>query len=134
MDLTFNILLFLHFVALIVGATANVAMPLIMPQMMKAPPEARAGYASIGKTLSLYGRGAVALLIVTGVAMVWLRYGGVAGMNEWFWAKMALVALIVVLMAVTAVVGPGRINPRIFGMVARVLLLGIVLTAVFAFS
>lgn len=66
--------------------------------------------------------------------MVWVRYGGFDLFNTWFWVKMVLVVLIVGLMVVGFVLPPGKINPRLFGMVARVVLLGIILTAVFAFN
>jgi hypothetical protein len=129
-----NILLFIHFVALVVGAATNVAMPLVMRQMAKAAPEAKAGYGAIGRQLGINSRIALGVLVLSGVALLWLRYGGTVGMNDWFWIKMALVGLIVAQTIVMAVVGPGRINPRLIGTAARLILLGIVLSAVLAFN
>ena len=134
MDLGFNILLFVHLVALVVGAATNVAMPLVAGQMARAAPEARAGLGAIARALGINTRIAVAVLIASGLAMVWVRYGGFDLFNTWFWVKMVLVVLIVALMVVGSVLPPGKINPRLFGMVARVVLLGIILTAVFAFN
>jgi hypothetical protein len=129
-----NILLFIHLVAFAVGVATNVAMPLVMRQMAAAAPEAKAGYGAISRKLSMNGRVALGVLVLSGVALVWLRYGGVAGLDTWFWVKMILVAVIVLLMVALAVVDPGRINPRILGTLTRLLLLGIVFAAVFAFN
>ena len=134
MDLGFNILLFIHLVALVVGAATNVAMPLVGGQMARAAPEARAGLGAIARALGINARIAIAVLIASGLAMVWVRYGGFDLFNTWFWVKMVLVVLIVALMVVGSVLPPGKINPRLFGMMARVALLGIILTAVFAFN
>ncbi len=134
MDLTFDILLFLHLTALVVGASINVAMPIAGRLMPTASPETRAAFGAFGATLGKYSRAAFGVLLITGIAMVWERYGGVDNMNAWFWVKMALVALLIVLMIVGAVVGPARLNPRVFGLVARLALLGIILSAVLAFA
>lgn len=129
-----NILLFIHLVAFAVGVATNVAMPLVMRQMALAPAEAKAGYGSIGRKLSMNARAALGVLVLSGIALFWLRYGGVAAFGIWFWIKMVLVVVIVLLMVGVAAVGPGRINPRIFSTVTRLVLLGIVLAAVFAFN
>lgn len=102
--------------------------------MAQATPEARAGFGAVAKRLSMNSRVALGILVVSGVAMVQVRYGGVEGLKEWFWAKMALVALIVVLMVLGAMLRPGTINPRFFALLTRTVLLGIVFSAVFAFN
>ena len=134
MDIAFNLILFVHFVALVVGTATNVAMPIVSRQAAKAPPEARAGFGAIGRALSLNARVALALLVVSGIILLQLRYGGVTGMNAWFWAKMVLVGTVIILVVVGTVLGPGRLNPRLFGAITRLVLLGIILTAVFAFN
>jgi putative membrane protein len=134
MDIGFNILLFIHLSALVVAAATNVVMPILGRSMAQATPEARAGFGAVAKRLSMNSRVAFAILVASGVAMVQVRYGGVEGLNEWFWAKMALVALIVVLMVLGAMLRPGTINPRFFTLLTRTVLLGIVFSAVFAFN
>ena len=133
MDIASNLLLFIHLVALAVGAATNIAMPLVAGQMARAAPDTRAALGAIARRLSINARVAVAVLVASGIALLQVRYGGTAGQNGWFWAKMALVAVVVVLVVIGAVVPPGRLNPRIFGNLTRVMLLAIVLTAVFAF-
>jgi len=129
-----NILLFIHLVALVVGAATNVAMPLVMRQMAKATPDAKAGYGAIARQLGFNAQVALGVLVLSGIVLVWIRYGGVAGLDAWFWAKMALVALIVVLMIVRFMPVAAGISPRVFASLTRLVLLGIVLTAVFAFN
>ena len=72
--------------------------------------------------------------MISGVALVQLKYGGVAGMNTWFWVKMTLVAIVVIFMIATPFLPRNALNPRIFGPVMRLALLGIVLAAVLAFN
>jgi uncharacterized membrane protein len=134
MDIVFNLLLFIHLVALVVGAATNVAMPLIGRQMAGSAPDVRERLGTIGRTLSMNSRIALAVLVFSGIALLWVRYGGVDGASDWFWAKMALVVVVIILAIVGAIAGPGRINPRVFGVATRLLLLGIVFTAVFAFN
>ena len=56
--------------------------------------------------------------------MIWVRYGGIDGMNAWFWAKMVLVGVIVVALTVGAI-GRGRVNPGVLGWITRLSLLQI---------
>jgi putative membrane protein len=134
MDLTFNILLILHLVSLVVGASTAVAMPVVMGRMAGAAPDGRQMLGGIGAQLGLNSRIAFGVLIVTGVAMIVVRYGGVDGMSPWFWAKMALVVVMLLTMIVSAVVRPGRAGTRVVGWVTRLALLGVVIAAVFAFN
>lgn len=134
MDPTFQIFLFIHLVAFAVGAATNVAMPIVASRLAAAGPGAAGALGPIAKRLSTNARAAVVVLVISGVALVYLRYGGFEGMNAWFWVKMALVAFIIAMMAAGAFLPPQALNPRLFGPVMRVTLLGIVLAAVMAFN
>lgn len=134
MDPTLQIFLFIHLVAFGVTVATNVAMPLVARRMARATPETAASLGGIARQLGINARIAVAALIISGVAMVQLKYGGVEGLNVWFWVKMALVALVVALMVANAVLPRTALNPRIFGPLKRLALLGIVLAAVLAFN
>ncbi|MBG1231374.1 hypothetical protein [Aestuariivirga litoralis] len=133
MDLTFKIMLFLHLVALAVGTTATVAMPLIGRQMA-GQPAARPALGAIAGQIQIFSRGAFAVLVLSGIAMLWLRFGGdPSALGMWFSLKMALVALIFAIMVLMAV-APGRISPQILGLVMKLALLGTVACAVQTFS
>ncbi|MBI4923603.1 MAG: hypothetical protein HY834_17825 [Devosia nanyangense] len=134
MDIVFNTLLIIHLLALAVGATTTVAMPIIVSRMASATPDGRQMLAGIGARLSLNSRIAVGVLLVSGGLMVWLRYGGVDGLGSWFWAKMGLVAILVAALIANAVAPRGTLNPAVMGWITRLSLLGVVIAAVFAFN
>ena len=133
MDIVFLVLLFLHIVALVVGTATNVVMPLLGAIMPRLAPEARAEIGGATKRLTMNSRGAVTVLILTGIAMMVVRYNGVEGAGPWFWAKMAAVVALVVMMIVTSVVPREKLNPKIAGMAMRLILLFIILSALLAF-
>jgi putative membrane protein len=133
MDYAFDFLLVCHLLALVVGATTAIAMPIIGSRMAAATPEGRQVLGGIVARLGSNSRIAIGVLLLTGILMVWLRYGGVDGMNVWFWVKMALVAVIIVAMIIGALTR-GRVNPGIMGWITRLSLLGVVIAAVLAFN
>jgi hypothetical protein len=130
----FQILLIIHFLALIVGATGAVAMPIVMARMGGASPEGRQMLAGIGARIGLNSRVAVGVLVLSGIAMVAVKYGGVEGMNGWFWTKMALLVVLLAALILGVVTKPGTLNPRIMGWITRLSLLGIIVSAVLAFT
>ena len=67
------------------------------------------------------------VLLITGVGMVFVRYGGVDGLGVWFWVKMAFVALVIVMMILGALLKPGTIKPVVQMWVMRIALIGIIL-------
>ena len=134
MDMWFNLLLIVHLVALVVGTATTIVMPVVMGRMAGASPDGRHLLAGIVNRLSLNARIAFGVLLLSGLAMVYVRYGGFEGMSPWFWVKMMLVAVVLVALILSAVARPGSINPRIMGWITRLSLLGIVVSAVFAFN
>lgn len=133
MDYVFDFLLVSHLVALGVGAASAIAMPIVASRMAGAAAEGRQLLGGIGAQLGRNSRIAVGVLVLTGLLMVWIRYGGVDGLNAWFWVKMALVVLIIAALIVGQV-ARGRVSPAILGWVTRLSLLGIVIAAVLAFN
>lgn len=124
----------IHFLALIVGATGAVAMPIVMARMGSASPEGRQMLAGIGARIGLNSRLAVGVLVLSGIAMVVVKYGGVDGLNDWFWVKMSLLVVLMASLILSAVTKPGTLNPRIMGWITRLSLLGIIVSAVLAFT
>ena len=134
MDILFKIMLFLHLTSLGVGATANVAMPLLGRQLATGTPAAKPSLGAIAGQISLYSRWAFGVLIVTGIAMMFMRYNGdAAGLGVWFMVKMALV-LVLFVGIVLSVVAPTAIKPPVLGMIMRVALLGVIASAVLTFG
>lgn len=135
MDVTFNILLILHLGALVVGGATTVAMPLIGRQMAGASPEVLARLGPIAGRLSLNSRVAVGLLILTGLAMLGIRYDwNVGGLGGWFIAKLVFVAVILVAMVLGLVVSPAKLRPQLLGGAMRLSVIAIVICSVMTFG
>jgi hypothetical protein len=134
MDLTFNILLIIHLAAFGLAITTTIAAPLIGSRIAAAPPEARPLLGGIGKRLSINARIAFGLLLITGVAMVYVRYGGFEGQSVWFFIKMGLVVVVLIAMIIGILAKPGTISPQVMGWITRLAMAGIVISAVMAFN
>jgi len=134
MDIVFDILLVLHLLAFGLGISTTIVAPLLGARLPKAAPETRQTLLGVMARLTLNARVAVATLVLTGVAMMFVRYDGFAGQNAWFQAKMGLVTVIVVAVLAGALLKPGTLSPRIMGWLTRLSMLGIVICAVLAFN
>lgn len=135
MDITFNVLLVVHLAAFGLGISTTFVAPIIGSRMPKAPPEARPTLLGILGRLTLNARVAMGLLLATGIAMVYVRYGGdFLGLGPWFLVKMGLVAFIVAMMILGVVLKPGTLDPRIMGWLTRLSMAGIIISAVMAFN
>lgn len=133
MDDLFPYLLIIHLGAFALGITTTIAAPLVGARLGKPSPEARAQMMPLMARLSLNARIALALLVLSGVSMMVVRYGGFEGQNLWFWTKMILVAMIVAALVATTVLPKTALNPRLMGWVTRLSMAGIVVSAVLAF-
>lgn len=134
MDMTFQLLLIAHLFALVVGTATAVAMPVVMGRMAGATPEGRQMLGGIGQRLAKNSQLSFGVLLLTGIAMVVVRYGGVDGMNAWFWAKMTLIVVVLAMMLAGALLKPGTIKPQVLMWINRLALIGIIVSAVFAFN
>lgn len=135
MDITFNFLLIIHLAAFGLGISTTFVAPIIGARMPKAPPEARPTLGGILARLALNARVAMGLLLVTGIAMVFVRYNGdFANMGVWFFVKVGLVALLLLAMIAGLVLKPGTLNPKVMGWITRLGMAGIVIAAVMAFN
>ena len=134
MDLVFNFLLIVHLAAFGLGIATTIAAPLVGSRMALATPDSRPLLGGIGKQLMINARIAFGLLLITGISMVFVRYGGFEGQSVWFFIKMGLVAVVLVAMIIGAVTKPGTISPRVMGWITRLAMAGIVIGAVMAFN
>lgn len=134
MDMLFKIMLFLHLTGLAVGTTASVAMPLLGRQLATGAPAAKPALAAIAGQILIYSRIAFGVLVVTGIAMLAMRYNGdVLALGSWFEVKLALVIAVFVAMMVS-IVAPNAVKPRVLGVAIKLAMLGIVASAVMTFS
>ena len=134
MDLVFNFLLIVHLAAFGLGIATTIAAPLVGSRMALATLDSRPLLGGIGKQLMINARIAFGLLLITGISMVFVRYGGFEGQSVWFFIKMGLVAVVLVAMIIGAVTKPGTISPRVMGWITRLAMAGIIISAVMAFN
>jgi uncharacterized membrane protein len=134
MGIAFQILLALHLLAFGLGISTTIVAPLLGARLPKAAPETRQTLMGVMAGLTLNARVAVATLVATGIAMMFVRYDGFAGQNGWFHAKMGLVAVIVFAVLAGALLKPGTLDPRIMSGITRLSMVGIVISAVLAFN
>lgn len=142
MEVITNLLFWLHLVALAMAGAATFGLPVVGSKMATATPETRPLLFTIAEQLSTIARAALAALIITGPLLIWLKFGGTAGFTWWFSLKMLLVVILL-----GSVIFAGILMKRVKGgdrsaagmlprlsMLNMVLLLGIILSAVFAFN
>jgi len=86
-----DILLILHIVGLMMGAGGGFASMITMRVAAKRPPDHAAVLRTLGPTFAKFSAAGLVLMWVTGLAMVFLKYGGFAGLPELFWVKITFV-------------------------------------------
>lgn len=94
MDVLNDILFWIHLVSLGLGGAAAFGLPVVGSKMAGATAETRPLLFSIANGLSTVGRVGIGLLLVSGPLMIWLKFGGFADINMWFWVKMVLVVVL----------------------------------------
>ena len=142
MDILNNVLFWIHLVSLALGGAASFGIPVVGSMMPTATAETRPVLFKVADGLSKVSRGGLAGLIITGPLLVWLKFGGTAGFTGWFWAKMVLVVLLIVVIVWAGMnakraeggdMAAAKRAPMIGG-IAMLLLLAVVFCAVFAFN
>jgi len=142
MDIVNNIIVALHLLGLVIAMGSSMAFRLVMPRIASAGEGEQDKLFSIGSGLMRNANIGLGLLWVTGILAVVLKYGGVDGLDFWFWTKIALVVVL------SASIGMGSAAFRRFkagdkASGARLAMIGqinlvtgalIILTAVFAFG
>jgi uncharacterized membrane protein len=136
MDIAFDVALAAHLLSLLAAGAALIGIPVVFARMQSATPEMRPVLGGIAQSLGRAAQIAFAVLIISGPLMIWLRYGGVEGLNNWFWVKMALIVVMI-----GAMIVGGRLraagNVAAAGTIAwvsRAALVGVIIAAVLTFE
>jgi len=95
-----NLLMWAHFIGIGLAVGGGVALARVGPRLVAAPVGQRDELWGFETFFSRLGAAGVAILLVTGPLMVWLKFGGPGGFTTWFWVKMGLVATAVVAVSV----------------------------------
>jgi putative membrane protein len=136
MDVLFYLLLFVHFIGLMLIATAFLALVGMMPRTAGDAPVSTNTY------LTRLGHVGIVLSLVSGPLLVFVRYGGFSGISPWFHVKMLCLVVLIVGIVIAARSSRRLRNGdatalrgvRLGRIVAAVALFGVVLAAVLAFG
>jgi uncharacterized membrane protein len=140
-----TILLILHFLGLGAGFAASIGNNLVIMLIAKSPPAEVAGLRRFPMAMMPIGDIGLVLLWITGIILLWTKYGGADafGVLPWsFWAKIGCVVLMTVLVGMIHMAvgrmkrGDMAVAARmpVYGRIGAVLLLLIVIFAVMAFN
>ncbi len=94
MELTAKLILWVHLSSLLLAGCATFAAPLVARMMAQADAAQRPVFGPILAKLSALGRMALVLLVLSGLGLIWVKYGGFAGQNGWFHLKLTLVVIL----------------------------------------
>jgi uncharacterized membrane protein len=84
-------LLFFHLFGLMLGAAGGMSSGIIMRRAASATPEAARTLRELGPMLARVSAAGVGLLWVTGLVLVWSRWGGPGNLPPLFWVKLVFV-------------------------------------------
>ncbi len=97
MELTVKLILWLHLVSVALAGSTAFALPVVRRMAVSADPALKPAFMPIMNKLAALGRMALVLLILSGLGLIWAKYGGFKGLNGWFHVKMTLVTLLAAL-------------------------------------
>ena len=86
-----QILLFLHFVGLMLGATGGFGSALVMRRAQAVPAEAAGTLRGLGPMLANVSAVGLVLMWLSGLVMVWSAWGGPGNLPGLFWLKLVFV-------------------------------------------
>jgi uncharacterized membrane protein len=136
-----EVLLILHLLGFGGAVGASVGNFIVTRLVMAAPSDAPV----LGKVRFALARAsqmALGLLWLTGLILVWSKFGGPSAMPVAFWVKLVLVVIVTAIVAIASLAlkrvqqGNAAAGARLplYGLAASVLLLLIVICAVYAFN
>lgn len=86
-----NILLWLHLIGVGLGMGGGIALSQVGPRLISTPADQRQLLWVLEVFFSRIGAGGLAILLLTGPLMLWLKFDGPSGLSLWFSVKMVLV-------------------------------------------
>jgi hypothetical protein len=86
-----DVILFFHIVGLMMGAGGGFGSMLVMRHAATLPPEQQGPFRALGPKMGRFSHIGLALMWITGLILVFMRYGGFADMPPLFWVKIVFV-------------------------------------------
>lgn len=96
------VLVFVHFLGLALGFSASFANATMGAMIAKAEPSERPIFAKFPPKMSMLGKIGVTLLWVTGLALVFMKWGGFSSMDWPFNVKISAVVLLTICVGIIA--------------------------------
>lgn len=96
MTVIVNVLIWLHIVGFALGMAGGMGMGQVGPRLAAAAPDQRPVWEGLAKGFSGVSGVGLALLLVTGPLVLWLKWDGGAGLGPAFMVKMGLVVAVAV--------------------------------------
>ena len=118
-----DIILFFHLAGLMMGAGGGFGSMLAMRHAASLPPEQQAPFRALGPKMGRFSHIGLTLMWITGLTLVFLKYGGFAGLPQLFWIKIVFV-LSLTLAAITIEMTYGEIKRGNVAAAARLPRLG----------
>jgi len=85
-----NLLLYVHLLGFGAALGSGIALSRVGPKLRAAASEQ---FWPLFKFFSRMAAAGLVVLLVTGPLMIWIKFGGTAALNAWFWVKMSFVGL-----------------------------------------
>jgi hypothetical protein len=139
--MTIDIILALHIIGLMMGAGGGFGSMLTGREALKRPADQATTLRSVGPMLAQFSFVGLILMWLTGLALVFLKYGGFAALPQMFWVKFIFIATLTLAAIATQVLyGQAKAGNTIaatrvpvFGQIAGMSSLLAVIFAVLAF-
>jgi len=87
-----DVILALHFIGLMMGAGGGFGSMIVMRAAAGKSPEEANLLRQLGPAMARFSLMGLIVMIITGLALVWLKYDGFGALPAMFWVKMAFVA------------------------------------------
>jgi hypothetical protein len=142
MEIVINVLIWAHLLGLVLGVGSGFALSQVGPRIGRGDARQREALWDLYGALMRMAHGGLAVLLVTGPLIVWLRYGSFSQLGVMFSIKMALVVVLLVSVMIGTRAGKrlrggdmaaGPVTQRA-GMINGITSILIVLTAAFTFN
>jgi len=86
-----DIILFIHLAGLMMGAGGGFGSMLVMRHAATLPPEQQGPFRALGPKMGRFSHIGLTLMWLTGLTLVFLRYGGFGNLPQLFWVKIVFV-------------------------------------------
>lgn len=90
--MTIDIILALHIIGLMMGAGGGFGSMLTAREALKRPADQAVTLRSMGPILANFSFAGLVLMWITGLALVFLKFGGFAGLPQMFWIKFIFIS------------------------------------------